>query len=1210
MKQYLCYSIPHMRLRIALLLSLVFGYSSPVFSQGTTARVTGTVTDPSGAAVAGATVRLISDGTGQVFNSTSAGNGAYFFEAVQAGFYTVEVESPGFTRFVTRNNQVSVGQPATINVTLAVGSLAEVVEVSGSVELVQTSSSGNLGSVFTETVIKDLPIVGTRGRNPLDLVLRQPGVVSGANTGGGVHVNGARDRAWNFTVDGIDANETSAGGSNFAPIRMNPDGLAEFKVLTGNATAEFGRNSGGQVAMITKSGTNEVHGSAFWFYRSPFLNANEWENNINNIGKRQFVQNIPGGSIGGPIKKNKLFYYGNVQLLRARESQALNRTVYTGEAKQGIWRYVRGGRNFPAGTPAASVDASGNVLPGINVGTYNVAQRDPQNLGLDPRVKSLMDGSPLPNNFTGGDGLNTAFYTFPALQQEKQYDLTTKIDYIVNDHNTVFARISVGRQDTNCDRVNGGSPWFEGGPCVLDTKRDPKNYAFNWRTSPSASTTNEFVFGLNQFAFDFVYPTSDLNAIQLSGAPVVVPEIVSFGNRRELKTWQVVDNFAWFRGAHNIKFGTNLRFGRHQDVRGSIAGFNSTQSVNFSRLINTVNATAFGLPADINAIDRQNLESSINFLLGRVGATNRGFVSEGDRYVPGLYDFLAKYDEYDFYLQDTWKVRRNLTIDLGLRLEMKMSPDAGAGRIRRPDQLLTAGALPTDTTRWVDGKLYDSDINNFGPSIGMAWAPGSDGKTSVRANYRIAYDRINTFVLSSSVFQNLPGIVDGVEDQSFGQAGGRLRNLPALEPPSRRPSELAQPAPFSTRNITAVDPDFETPTTHQWSLSLQRQVMRNTVVEMNYIGRRGHNLFGAYNANQIEVFRNGFAAEARRVQTGGDSPVINQLLSVDPRRQAAETGSAAFRRLYVTELNNNALGTIVTDLSRRLVGGRPLPEASGVGKHYFLAFPQFAGAMNVIDSNDFSTYHALQLQIERRLSAGLTFQAGYTFAKSLDTRSFDPAFTVVGSGGVQSAGSTPADIFNRRGNYALSDFDRTHSFQTYWLYELPFGRGKRFGGSAPAVLDRIVGGWQISGFGTIAGGRPFSVYSGFTTFNSVVQSFANCNGCSRQTGSVFDGPGGVKWYLNDAEIGQFSSPGLGAQGNTGRNFLRGPGSVGFDASILKRTAINERWNVEIRADMTNFTNTPVFGFPTASTASTLFGRIRDSVISGSRKIQLGAKINF
>ena len=194
--------------------------------------------------------------------------------------------------------------------------------------------------------------------------------------------------------------------------------------------------------MVTKSGTNEIHGSAFWFYRTPRLNANEWENNVNNIGKRQFVQNIPGGSIGGPVIKNKLFYYGNVQFLRARESGLTIRTVYTQQAREGIWRYVRGGRNLPAGVPGASVDASGNVMPGLNIGTYNIAANDPDTLGLNSRIKGLVQPTPLPNNFTGGDGLNTAGFNFSALQFEKQYDVTMKFDYMLNEKNTVFARIA------------------------------------------------------------------------------------------------------------------------------------------------------------------------------------------------------------------------------------------------------------------------------------------------------------------------------------------------------------------------------------------------------------------------------------------------------------------------------------------------------------------------------------------------------------------------------------------------------------------------------------------------------------------------------------------------------------------------------------------------------------------------------------------------
>ncbi|MCC7156785.1 MAG: carboxypeptidase regulatory-like domain-containing protein [Bryobacterales bacterium] len=1182
----------------------------PLAGQGTTSRVIGTVVDPSGAAVAGAAVQLISQATNTSFNAVTAANGAYFFEAVQPGLYTVSVTASGFRKFTSHGNHVTIGQPATINATLELGGVTEVVEVQETAEVVQTSTSGNIGNLFSESVIRDLPIVGARGRNPLDLVVRQPGVVSGANTGGGVHVNGARDRAWNYTIDGIDANETSAGGSNFAPVRMNPDSLQEFRVLTGNATAEYGRNSGGQVAMVTKSGSNGIHGSAFWFYRTPSLSANEWENNINNAGKRQYQQNMPGGSIGGPLIKNKLFYYGNVQFLRTRESAVFSPIVYTEPARAGIWRYVKGGRNTPAGGPGASVDASGNVMPGVNLGTYNVIASDPDKTGWNAQTKAIAQAAPLPNNFALGDGLNTAAYNFTALQFEKQYDITTRFDYVINGRNAVFARISLGEQNSNCDRGNGGAPVFPDTPCLVNTMRNPKNFAFNWRSSPTATTTNELVFGLNKFAFNFANPNADMNKINLSGTPVANPYDWSVGNQRELQTWQFVDNFAWFKGPHSLKFGTNLRFGSHTDTRGSIGGYNVTQAVDFSRTVNSVDAAKFGLPSDINqSVDRVTLESNINFMLGRVGNTNRGFPSTSDAYVVGVYDFETRFNEYDFFAQDTWKVRRNLTIDAGLRLEMKMTPSNPDGRIRLPNQAVAVGAPASNTLKWVPGSLYRNAINNWGPSLGFAWDPFSDSKTSVRGNYRIAYDRINTFVFSSTVFQNLPGIVVGTNNVTFGQSGGRLANVPELKPPEGSPESASQPAPFSTRNITVADGNFQAPTTHQWSFGIQREVMKNTLIEVNYIGRRAYNLFGAYNSNQAEIRKNGFIDAVKVVNGGGESPLINQLMSVDSRKTASETGSAAMRRIYSTDLRNNNVAFIAQDLSRRTVSGKGQPEAAGLSPYFFIRYPQFANGMFVVDANDWSTYHALQTQFHRRMAAGVEFQISYTLAKSLDSRSFDPAFTVAASANSQSASSTPFDINNRRLNYALSDFDRRHIVQTYWVWELPFGRGKRWLSGAGGFTERLAGGWQVNGTGTFQSGRPFTAYSGFYQFNNVVQAFPNCDGCSPTMGAAED-YNGIKWFFTPEERARFSNPGMGEFGNTGRNFFRSPGGWGIDLSILKRTPITERFNLELRADMTNAFNHPMFGAPTATLSSTLFGRIRDTVVSGSRKIQLGAKINF
>jgi hypothetical protein len=266
--------------------------------------------------------------------------------------------------------------------------------------------------------------------------------------------------------------------------------------------------------------------------------------------------------------------------------------------------------------------------------------------------------------------------------------------------------------------------------------------------------------------------------------------------------------------------------------------------------------------------------------------------------------------------------------------------------------------------------------------------------------------------------------------------------------------------------------------------------------------------------------------------------------------------------------------------------------------------------MFVIDSNDFSTYHGLQMQIERRYANGFTGQFSYVWSKSLDTRSFDPVFTLASSGTAQSAGSSPFDIYNRRMNYARSDFDRTHTFQSNFLYELPFGRGKRFAANSHGALDRVIGGWQVAGIVRWYSGRPFTAFSGFNTFNNGVSSTINCNNCdTRSFGQIHDEAGIVWWFTPD-ERAKMSSPGAGELGNTGRNAFVGPTSFNMDTSIIKRIAFTERLGMELRADVTNLTNNPTFGFPTTTYSSSTYGRIRDSVSSFSRKVQLGAKITF
>jgi hypothetical protein len=1200
------------RLPVWLFSSLLLLLAAHVaHGQGTTSRLVGTVTDTSGAVVRGATVTLLNQGTGGKFMTVTTEAGTYVFEAVQVGVYTVSIELQGFKKVLAAGHRVVIGEPSTVNLTLEPGAVAESVEVTAQPETVQVSTSGNIGTNYEQRAIESLPIVGTRGRNVLDLVLSQPGVVSGGNISG-VHVHGARDRAWNYTLDGIDNNETSAGGGSFSPTRTNPDSLAEFQVITGNMTAENGRNSGGQVAMVTRSGSNIISGTLFYFDRRPEYNANEWENKLNGLPKRDFTQKISGFSVGGPIRRNRTFFFANTQWLRATQTQRVTRTVLTPLARAGVWRYVVGGRNTPANAPGASVDPDGNVAGGVAIGTYDIGMNDPQRRGLDPTILAILQSAPPPNNYTVGDGLNLAGFTWTPAEEEEQHDFVAKIDHLFNARHAAFIRIAEGQQNTNCNSVATGLAVFPGGGCAVNTQRSPYNWAANWRSNPRFTVVNELVVGKNHAAFDFVNPATDATKPTFS-LPLSLsnPEQHGVGNLRSTDVLQLVDNLSIVSGPHSFKFGTNLRLQLASDARGTVAGFSVSPAANFSTTISSVDPTLFGLPPNINTTnDLPSLQSAVNLLLGRVGQIGQGFVQSGGGYAPGgtRFDFDANFNELDFYAQDSWKLRPNLTVDLGVRWEIRMAPTNSDNLIRRPNQRVAAGEPASNTLSWVVDDLYKSDVNNVGPSIGVAWDPRGDSRSVVRANYRLAYDRVNTFPLSALVFQSIPGITTGVANTAFGTGGGRLRDgLPRLEP-TATPDSFLQPPPVSSASISVVDSALETPSTHGWLLSYQRDLWSRGTLEVSYIGRRAQHLYGAYNANQVEIRANGFLDAFNLVKSGGESGLINQLLAADTRRLATETGSQMMRRLFPAELNLNSVAAVASALGTRVQGGRTLPDVAGLSPFFFFPYPQFLGGVTVLDSNDWSRYHALEVRLSKRFSSGYSYQLAYTLARSKDTRSFDPVFTVVGTADAQTASSTPFDIFNRGLNFAPSDFDRTHVFQGQWVLELPFGRGRRW--DAGRWADAVIGGWQVAGQVLVVSGRPFTIYSGANTMSNVVQTPAHCNGCDGSEGDVYRETDGIVWYLTPEERGKFAAPAAGEFSNVGRNAFRGPGGYSMSLSLGKRIAIAHGQFLEVRADATNVTNVTTFGLPTATTTSTVFGRIRDTVVSSARQVMLGVKFTF
>ncbi len=1226
---------------LALLASLFF-LTGQSFGQGTTSRLTGTVVDSSGAAVPGATVILTNEATSISFTTQTSSSGAYAFDLIPAGLYQVAVEKTGFKKFIATGNTVQINQPATVNITMQVGDVSAQVTVEAAAEAVQTSSSGNIGSTVDQKTLESLPIVGTRGRNPLDLLNFQPGVVNGGNTGGGVNVHGSRDRAFNFTLDGVDVNESSAGGSNFTPLRMNPDSLQEFQIVTGSFTAELGRSSGAQVTMVTRSGTNQLHGNAFEYYQTPRFNAKSYTGNINNAPKDQFVQHIFGGSVGGPIIKDKFFYFANLQMLRAYDTALVTRTVYTQTARAGLFRYVVGRANAPAGTATAAVDASGNsILPPCSAtvttlctNSYNIAS-NPSGITPDSTLLAAINAQPLPNNFAAGDGLNTAGFNFASPQHEKQYDFVSKFDYKLNDRNLIYVRYAQGEQNSIGDSANGGRPIFPNSPNLVNTYRDPKNLAINYRWNPTPRFINEFILGLNKFAFSFDTEKPD-PSIPYTFLDIATPNTNFVRNARRLQTWQYVDNVTFDYSPHVIKAGVNFRFGRQIDDRSSVAGVGLEPAVSFS---GAAGYTAFALPASgatsINATDLTRLQNAINNMLGRVGTVTQAFVSDPNNpsaFAPlgTRWNFTAKYPELDFYAQDNWRVRPNLVLDLGLRWEAKLNPSSDGRPILVPNQPFTLGAAATNNLKWAAGDLFKNDLKKVLPSVGFAWDPFKSGKTSIRGNYRIASDRIATQLFAASIYQNIPGNALGASNTTFGQGGGLFRNVApviAALTPSSTPDALRQPAAFGTGSINVIDPALQFPQIHSWSLSFQREVSKNTVVEINYIGKHGVHLLGGYNANQVNInakvagqsesFLDAF--NGVRANATYNSPLINLLMSGNAANNA---GTARFRALNTTNITqgNVAAAAVVasqkTCVAADVTAGictnaqlnQRLFDAYGFSS-LLQSYSQFTGGLNVFDSNDVSKYHGLEIILKRRVSAGLMFQLAYTLSKSMDNRSWDPSLSTISTGSVQSASSTPFNNANRNLNYAWSDFDRRHVLQGTYVYELPFGQGRMFASGAPKALDLVIGGWQLSGTLLLTSGRPFTVYSGLTTFSNVVNSTADCAGCTRDIGQLVVESGRNFWFDATARA-KFTAPAPGSIGNTGRNFFLEPHYFQTDASLSKKFRITERINFDLRVDARNISNSPSFAAPTAVLTSTIFGRINDSVNNAARRIQFSGKFNF
>ena len=1235
-----------------------------------TSTVVGTVTDPSGAIVAGAKVTLTNEATGVQLHTTATKAGIYTFPSLRPGSYTIDVEAAGFEKWEGKGNVLTVGAPLVVNVHMQIGALTSKVEVQGTYQRVDTANA-TLSSIIDRNAIQSLPL---NGRNPLNLIALQPGLVQRSTdaAGSGTHINGSRDRAFNVTLDGIDINEPSVPNPQSNVYRLNTDNVQEYRIIAQDPTPEFGRNSGANIVMATRSGTNALHGSVHEFNRNTAFNSKDWF--VNNTGgfKPVLLLNQYGADLGGPILKDKMFFYGSWEGQRLHQSEPIEDilgapAVYTSLARTGIFRYVAGCINLvnPAACPEGGtitpdrnnitsdspqlVNSDGSLKSGVPVckssadtnciQSYNIAGNDPQGIGLDKVMGPFFNSEPAPNFFNSGDGLNVAGFLWNPPSQQPEARWLGRVDYDLNESNHFFARYLISFSDTLLgDFLNGRPEVFPGFPPLGGVRRRPSNLAIGYRHVFSPRMVNEFTTGYGRFLFNFLFGRANPN---FPNIPPFVPtgglttpfNTAGDQTARWLTTIQFVDNLSYTQGPHLIQTGFNIRVLQHNDQRSFVGAVDNFPNVFFSAATRPPTA-AFNLPTNIGSTDEANLEAAINNLLGIPSGLSQAFFASGPSQFTPSGEFIrgARYKQYDMYVQDQWQMRKNLALTYGLRYEFNPPGTEAHNLILRPNLPLSSfgstgpiSFVPRDT-------LWDREnANALAPRVGVAWDPLGTGRTSVRAGAGIAFDTISTFEMVPILGQG-PGSSAACSFTVSDTSGGPVANssspncaVPSgatvrigqgfptsLTAPSVPPSTFSTPLvqPLSRAVVgSSVDANLKIPTVYEWDLSLEREIGYKTTVEADYVGKRGTHLYRAYNLNQVKINHDGyiqsFVTARNNLITCGNpngtsgcgQPVgiLSQLFG----GTIPTTGGTG--KTVATNLLFNAAGGLASFIDNSSTFFGDMVTATG-RPDFFRPNPQFSSYF-YMDSGGDSYYDALQLQIRRR-EKDLTYGAAYSFAKSIDDMSVDPVGAVSG-GAVGNNSRTPTDIYNFRVDRGRSDFDRRHDLSAFAVWNVPVGRGQRWGANVPRYLNQLIGGWNVSTIMMYMTGEPWSVLSGRLTNGNVRFSRADIVGRLPSSGSLFfnipnvTGPQVFNFTPGTYVSSPASSPNLGclplangsllctpppgSDGGLGRNIFSGPSFWNEDISLSKAFSLTERFQLQFRSDFFNAFNHPNFDNPLNST---------------------------